>query len=210
MNAGASLARVERKFAGVDLTRLDADGMFTGYASLFDKVDLGRDEMMRGAFTCQPGSDNAASIRIPARCRRRVDRHDNARHLTVKSPGRRFDPVALPQGILAILDQFAVQLLPSQPRAGITRLDRGQKTRCQIGRIVGGRHARHMHRRVRHQPFDQRHRSRRCRPQLQRLLPQPQAKLQHVKRRLHLAPFGDLVTPGGVKLRPAQTIRVFG
>lgn len=50
MMPGESLTRVERKFAGVDLTRLDADGVFTGYASLFGKVDLSKDSVEPGAF----------------------------------------------------------------------------------------------------------------------------------------------------------------
>jgi HK97 family phage prohead protease len=50
MQAGKSLARAERKFAGVDLTRLDEDGVFSGYASLFGRVDLTKDAVERGAF----------------------------------------------------------------------------------------------------------------------------------------------------------------
>jgi len=40
----------EVKFARADLTRVEADGAFSGYASLFGKVDLGRDIVMPGAF----------------------------------------------------------------------------------------------------------------------------------------------------------------
>lgn len=40
----------EVKFARADLTRVEADGAFSGYASIFGKVDLGRDIVMPGAF----------------------------------------------------------------------------------------------------------------------------------------------------------------
>jgi len=41
---------VERKFAGVEVTDLDPDGTFSGYASLFGKPDLALDVVERGAF----------------------------------------------------------------------------------------------------------------------------------------------------------------
>lgn len=41
---------VERKFAGVALEDVEADGAFSGYASLFGKVDLSRDAVEPGAF----------------------------------------------------------------------------------------------------------------------------------------------------------------
>lgn len=41
---------VERKFAGVALEDIEADGAFSGYASLFGKVDLSRDAVEPGAF----------------------------------------------------------------------------------------------------------------------------------------------------------------
>jgi len=40
----------EVKFAPVDLKSVEADGTFSGYASLFGEVDLGRDVVMPGAF----------------------------------------------------------------------------------------------------------------------------------------------------------------
>jgi Escherichia/Staphylococcus phage prohead protease len=38
------------KFAPCDLKSVEADGTFTGYASLFNEVDLGQDLVMPGAF----------------------------------------------------------------------------------------------------------------------------------------------------------------
>jgi phage head maturation protease len=64
MQAGKSLARVERKFAGVDLTRLDEDGVFTGYASLFGKTDLSKDQVEPGAFRRSLKNRPATNVRM--------------------------------------------------------------------------------------------------------------------------------------------------
>ena len=40
----------EVKFAPVNLQTVEADGTFTGYASVFGQVDLGQDLVMPGAF----------------------------------------------------------------------------------------------------------------------------------------------------------------
>lgn len=42
--------RVERKFAGIAEAEVEADGWFSGYATLFGRVDLGRDTVEAGAF----------------------------------------------------------------------------------------------------------------------------------------------------------------
>ncbi len=47
---GEILPVPEVKFAPVDLKSVEADGTFSGYASLFGEVDLGRDVVMPGAF----------------------------------------------------------------------------------------------------------------------------------------------------------------
>lgn len=41
---------VERKFAGVKLEDVDSDGAFSGYASVFGKVDMAKDAVAAGAF----------------------------------------------------------------------------------------------------------------------------------------------------------------
>jgi HK97 family phage prohead protease len=41
---------VERKFAGVTLEDVDSDGAFSGYASVFGKVDMAKDAVVAGAF----------------------------------------------------------------------------------------------------------------------------------------------------------------
>ena len=47
---GDTLPEREVKFAPCDLKSVEADGTFTGYASLFGEVDLGQDLVMPGAF----------------------------------------------------------------------------------------------------------------------------------------------------------------
>jgi len=47
---GEMLPEREVKFAPVDLKSVEADGTFSGYASLFGTVDLGQDLVMPGAF----------------------------------------------------------------------------------------------------------------------------------------------------------------
>ena len=47
---GERLPVREVKFAPVDLKSVEADGSFSGYASVFGEVDLGQDLVMPGAF----------------------------------------------------------------------------------------------------------------------------------------------------------------
>lgn len=54
----------EYKFARTDLARLDADGTFSGYASLFGAEDLGRDVIMPGAFGKSLARAGAGGIRM--------------------------------------------------------------------------------------------------------------------------------------------------
>lgn len=58
------MPRCERKRIGLSLDRVDADGEFSGYASLFGKVDLGRDVVERGAFAASIARRGAAGIRM--------------------------------------------------------------------------------------------------------------------------------------------------
>lgn len=54
----------ERKYAGLDVEAVASDGSFSGYASLFGKVDLGRDVVERGAFADSIEKRGAAGIRM--------------------------------------------------------------------------------------------------------------------------------------------------
>lgn len=54
----------ERKFIEVGLDEVEADGSFSGYASLFGKVDLAKDVVERGAFAASLAKRGAAGIRM--------------------------------------------------------------------------------------------------------------------------------------------------
>ncbi len=54
----------ERKFARVELAGVEPDGSFEGYASLFGKVDLGRDVVEPGAFAASLAKRGAAGVRM--------------------------------------------------------------------------------------------------------------------------------------------------
>lgn len=61
---GRMTAPDERKFVGVALAGVAADGTFDGYASLFGKVDLGRDVVEAGAFAASLARRGAAGVRM--------------------------------------------------------------------------------------------------------------------------------------------------
>ncbi len=54
----------ERKFAGMAIGEIEPDGSFAGYASLFGKVDLGKDVVEAGAFAASLKRRGAAGIRM--------------------------------------------------------------------------------------------------------------------------------------------------
>ena len=54
----------ERKFVDLVLDKVEADGGFCGYASLFGKVDLGKDMVERGAFANSLRQRGASGIRM--------------------------------------------------------------------------------------------------------------------------------------------------
>jgi HK97 family phage prohead protease len=56
--------RREHKFVDLVLGPVEADGTFSGYASLFGKVDLGKDLVERGAFARSLKMRGAAGIRM--------------------------------------------------------------------------------------------------------------------------------------------------
>jgi HK97 family phage prohead protease len=64
MKSEASARSFEHKFVDLVLDEVEADGSFTGYASLFGKVDLGKDAVERGAFANSLRSRGAAGIRM--------------------------------------------------------------------------------------------------------------------------------------------------
>ena len=54
----------ERKFARATLSAVEADGTFTGYASLFGRADLGRDMVMPGAFRASLAKRGAGGVKM--------------------------------------------------------------------------------------------------------------------------------------------------
>ena len=64
MTADALIAGRERKFARMELKMLNEAGAFSGYASLFGEVDLGKDRVERGAFLRSLARKGPAGIRM--------------------------------------------------------------------------------------------------------------------------------------------------
>ncbi|EKF40632.1 HK97 family phage prohead protease [Nitratireductor indicus C115] len=64
MQACEAVMPEERKFAGLDIEAVETDGTFSGYASLFGRVDLGRDAVERGAFARSIERRGAGGIRM--------------------------------------------------------------------------------------------------------------------------------------------------
>jgi HK97 family phage prohead protease len=64
MTADAIIARREKKFVTLELKTLTEAGIFSGYASLFGEVDLGKDRVERGAFLKSLARRGAAGIRM--------------------------------------------------------------------------------------------------------------------------------------------------
>jgi len=59
-----ALPAPELKFTPLDLKRVAADGTFEGYASLFDKEDLGHDVIAPGAFRASLSQRGPAGIKM--------------------------------------------------------------------------------------------------------------------------------------------------
>ncbi len=53
-----------RKFANLELAGITGDGVFSGYASVFGEVDLGRDTIERGAFRQSLCERGAGQVRM--------------------------------------------------------------------------------------------------------------------------------------------------
>jgi HK97 family phage prohead protease len=54
----------QTKFTAVKLATSDGEGTFAGYASLFDRVDLGRDRVVRGAFRRSLAERGTSGVRM--------------------------------------------------------------------------------------------------------------------------------------------------
>jgi HK97 family phage prohead protease len=58
------MPHLEQKFTPLDLKRVDTDGTFSGYASLFHTEDLGRDIVLPGAFRDSLERRGATGIKL--------------------------------------------------------------------------------------------------------------------------------------------------
>jgi HK97 family phage prohead protease len=58
------MPHLEQKFTPLDLKRVEQDGTFTGYASLFHAEDLGHDIVLPGAFRDSLAKRGAAGIKL--------------------------------------------------------------------------------------------------------------------------------------------------
>ena len=125
----------ERKFVGLVLDEVEPDGVFSGYASLFGAVDLGKDVVEKGAFAASLKARGAAGIRM-------LFQHDpaepigvwgeireDARGLFVR--GRLTKDVARAREVLSLMRGGALDGLSigfravrakSDPRSGVRRI----------------------------------------------------------------------------------------
>ena len=125
----------ERKFVGLTLDAVEEDGVFSGYASLFGRVDLGKDVVEKGAFSASLKARGAAGIRM-------LFQHDpaepigvwteireDARGLFVR--GRLTRDVARAREVLSLMRGGALDGLSigfravrakSDPRSGVRRI----------------------------------------------------------------------------------------
>jgi HK97 family phage prohead protease len=64
MSADAIKRSHETKFARTALTTVSDEGAFSGYASVFDEVDLGRDAVAAGAFSRSLAAKGVHGVRM--------------------------------------------------------------------------------------------------------------------------------------------------
>jgi HK97 family phage prohead protease len=116
------------RYAGLTLKGVSGDGTFSGYASLFGEVDLGRDAIERGAFAASIDKRGAGGVRMlfqhdPAEVigRWTVLREDE-RGLYVE--GKLATDVERAREVLALMKAGALDGLSIGFRAVKTRADR--------------------------------------------------------------------------------------
>ena len=123
----------ERKFVGLSLDAIEADGVFSGYASLFGRVDLGKDVVEKGAFAASLKARSASGIRMlfqhdPAEpIGVWTDIREDARGLFVR--GKLTRDVARAREVLSLMRGGALDGLSIGFRAVRTRKDSGSGVR---------------------------------------------------------------------------------
>ena len=103
VKAYASMPFLETKRAALDIGKVDAEGVFEGYASLFGVLDLGGDMVMPGAFGDGLRILGANGVKM-------LWQHDPAQQLDDHlRPGvGNLDPAAVPGGLCAGLPGHGV------------------------------------------------------------------------------------------------------
>ena len=120
------------------------------------------------------------------------------------------EPALAPQSAAAILDDLAVDFLTTERSATVAFNDAGEEGWREIGRVVGGLGASGDGGFVGDQFLEKRQRTR-CRgDDRARMAAETECELEHVPRILGASPFGELIAPGGVELRPAQVVGIVG
>jgi HK97 family phage prohead protease len=133
MPPNRSAPALERKFTPVGATPIDPDGTFSGYASLFDVVDLGRDRVRRGAFSTCLAKRGAHGVRM-------LWQHDPGEPIGVWMSieedrkgllvqGRLEPAVERGRAALALLRRGALDGLSIGFRAARSRVERGTRIR---------------------------------------------------------------------------------
>ena len=110
----------------------------------------------------------------------------------------------------AILDQFAIEFLPSQSRARVASDNGVDELWRQIGAIHQRGGPRHGAAAIGQNALDDRTWPRRRCNDLTRMPTQPQAELQHVETLLTAPPFAQFIEPGAFELGTAERLGVFG
>jgi hypothetical protein len=155
-------------------------------------------------------TDDAAGIGGGPLAGRRIDRHHHPLQLGSGRYPFLFDPVAPEQGGGIIVDQFRFKLLAAEPRALVAFLHLGEEAFGEMAAIIKGRGLGLEHPRIADQLLQERDRPRRGRHHDLRIIAQSQSELQHVPGGFGIAPFRQLVAPGGVELRPAKLVGLLG
>ncbi len=134
---GDTLLEREMKFAPVDLKSVEADGTFSGYASLFGAIDLGDDLVMPGAFRESLAARGAQGVKLLFQHDPNepigiwLDLHEDARGLFAR--GRLMPEVTRAREVLSLMRAGALDGLSigfrtvqgrTDPASGVRRLDK--------------------------------------------------------------------------------------
>ncbi|MFZ1812912.1 MAG: HK97 family phage prohead protease [Rhizobiaceae bacterium] len=123
----------ETKFAGGNLDRVQLNGTFSGYASLFGHRDLGNDVVEKGAFERSLARRGAANVRM-------LFQHDPDRPVGVWTTIREDEKGLLVQGQIAVGSEHGREVLELMKAGAIDGLSIGFRTiRARTDRASGVR-----------------------------------------------------------------------